>query len=109
MKEFDKIDTPETDKQEVQTPVPFERKLIARKVLHRGMKLWKVEMATGKVELAPIKTSVVEVGGKVHHEVLYDRDHYYCEALNKKNAFRKFVRRGIALAQMNKRGKLEKK
>lgn len=103
MKEFDKIDTQETDKVVIDIPVPTEKKLVASRMIHRGMSIWEVNMSTGEVGPVRIKTTVIGLNGTIRHEVINDPGFYYVEAINKKNAYRKYIRRTRALMAMRVR------
>lgn len=110
MKEFDKIDTAETDRVEIQVPVQKKKVAVPLKVLPRGTTLWEVNMATGEVlpakilhrQITPnkIKVNIVDQvtrqelsRSEVHSSYQFREGGYdYQIAINEENALRKTIK-----------------
>jgi hypothetical protein len=70
-----------------------EVNLIASQRLVPGLKMWKFNPSSEdpKVEEVPFRKSTFDMLGKqVHHQVAFDPNCYYVQALNLKNAIKKF-------------------
>lgn len=59
---------------------------------HKGQKCWELDLATGIIRPAEIKSITAELTGAVHRQIIIKPKHLYCVALNLENADRKFVK-----------------
>lgn len=93
--------------QEIVAPVPTERRLLNRYTRKPGLTLWQIDLNTNEITAAVFKKSYVNSDGEVHHEMNYSQNYFYVEALNKKNAKRKYIRRGLALRHLAAKAKAQ--
>jgi uncharacterized protein (UPF0216 family) len=77
---------------EIQKPVSYEKKIITSLRKIKGLSLYELNLKTNEVKKVETKTKAKVVGDtyKLKEEVVYNSDCIYIQALNLKNAKRKF-------------------
>lgn len=74
-----------------------ELKLLRRDLLKTGMTLWECNLVTQTIVSAVYEEVVASLEGKVHRKLIRDEKCVYIQALNKKNAKKKFEKKLIEL------------
>jgi len=97
------------DKQEVKAVAPIRKSTTLMRKLRpqRGQICFELDMNTGVVQPAEIKSQSVNLSGKVSKDIVVRKGCLYILAINKKNAFRKFKNAIDAVVDLNKSPKTE--
>lgn len=91
MKDLDAL--PGQISKEVIIPVKTEKSRLASNRLRPGMTVWEFNLETHKgtpVQYKITEATTTKLGIQLRHQIEYRKDRYYCQALNLKNAIRKY-------------------
>jgi hypothetical protein len=67
-----------------------QKKFIGRFKRHNGHTVWQINLKTMEVEPVKYSEEFAKIDGKITRNIVTAENHWYCSALNKENAFRKF-------------------
>ena len=65
-----------------------------------GLKLWRNDLTTGEVTEVPLgEKTLLLPSGSIEYKVARQEDSWYCQALNKQNAVKKFKKRAMEMVE----------
>lgn len=67
-----------------------QRKFIGSFIKHKGQTVWEVDLKTQEIKPAEFTEEFATINGGVKRNIIKKEFHWYCVAINKKNAERKF-------------------
>ena len=76
----------------IHAPKQYEKQkqLIGSFHPYPGQKLWQINLKTQEISEAEFSKEFATIAGDVKREIIKKELHWYCCALNKNNAFKKF-------------------
>lgn len=59
---------------------------------HKGHTIWQINLKTQEITAAKFSEEYATINGGITRNIIKDDNHWYCSALNKENAFKRFNR-----------------
>lgn len=67
-----------------------QKKFVGSFKRHNGHVVWQIDLKTGEISPVEYSEQFATINGKITRNIVTEDNHWYCSALNKDNAFRKF-------------------
>src|SRR5690349_9258703 len=89
----DKILLDEADKVKSAIEIPFENKrMVMQTTPFKGHTLFEINCTTNEIYPAKFEETTAEITGKVHRKIIINENCLYISCLNKKSAFKKYIK-----------------
>lgn len=73
-----------------QKEVEKQRKHIGSFIKHNGHTVWQIDLRTQEITKAEFSEEFATIEGGITRNIIKKDNYWYCSALNKNNAFKKF-------------------
>lgn len=78
-----------------------QKKLVGSFVNHKGHTIWQIDLKTQEITPAKFAEEYVTIGGGSVRNIIKDDKHWYCSALNKETAFKRFNKMAKVFFEQN--------
>ncbi len=93
MNEFDELIKEDKISIVKQKEIKKETNFLGSLILHKGQKLWELDLQTLDISIVNKTENIVDIKGIIHRKYIVKDNCWYAIAINKQNAQRKFLQK----------------